>query len=69
MGETTYGLACTVGLRDLKAAKSWQPLTQFLVSNPATAEKSDGDAMAASLSGVFPCEGQKAGTKLGNEWR
>ena len=31
---------------------------QFLVSNPDMAEKSYGDAMAASLSQAFPCQPQ-----------
>ena len=33
-------------------------LDQFLVSNPDMAEKSYGDAMAASLSQAFPCQPQ-----------
>jgi hypothetical protein len=33
-------------------------LDQFLASNPDTAEKSYGDAMAASLSRAFPCQTQ-----------
>jgi hypothetical protein len=33
-------------------------LDQFLVSNPDMADKSYGDAMAASLSRSFPCQAQ-----------
>jgi hypothetical protein len=33
-------------------------LDQFLVSNPNMAEKTYGDAMAASLSRAFPCQAQ-----------
>jgi hypothetical protein len=35
-------------------------LDQFLVSNPDMAEKSYGDAMAASLRRAFPCQAQQA---------
>jgi hypothetical protein len=41
-------------------------LNQFLASNPDTAEKSHGDAMAASLSKAFPCSlgGDEAPTQF-----
>ena len=39
-----------------KGGQVMAALDQFLVSNPALAEKSYGDAMAASLSRAFPCQ-------------
>jgi hypothetical protein len=42
----------------LKGGQVMTNLDQFLVSNPDMAEKSYGDAMAASLSRAFPCEAQ-----------
>jgi hypothetical protein len=41
-----------------KGAQVMAALDQFLVSNPDMAEKSYGDAMAASLSRAFPCQPQ-----------
>ena len=42
----------------LKGAQVMTTLDQFLVGNPDMAEKSYGDAMAASLSRAFPCQAQ-----------
>ena len=42
----------------LKGGQVMTTLDQFLASNPDKAEKSYGDAMAASLSRAFPCEAQ-----------
>ena len=42
----------------LKGGQVMATLDQFLVSNPDMAEKSYGDAMAASLSRAFPCQTQ-----------
>jgi|ERR1700722_351420 hypothetical protein len=42
----------------LKGGQVMTTLDQFLVSNPDVAEKSYGDAMAASLSQAFPCQTQ-----------
>jgi hypothetical protein len=42
----------------LKGGQVMSALEQFLVSNPDMAEKSYGDAMAASLSRAFPCQTQ-----------
>ena len=42
----------------LKGGQVMTTLDQFLVSNPDMAEKSYGDAMAASLSRAFPCQTQ-----------
>jgi hypothetical protein len=42
----------------LKGGQVMTALDQFLVSNPDMAEKSYGDAMAASLSRGFPCQTQ-----------
>jgi Rap1a immunity proteins len=41
-----------------KGGQVMAALDQFLVSNPDMAEKSYGDAMAASLSRAFPCQPQ-----------
>ena len=41
-----------------KGGQVMAALDQFLVSNPDLAEKSYGDAMAASLSRAFPCQPQ-----------
>jgi hypothetical protein len=41
-----------------KGGQVMAALDQFLVSNPDMAEKSYGDAMAASLSRAFPCPPQ-----------
>jgi Rap1a immunity proteins len=41
-----------------KGGQVMAALDQFLVSNPDMAEKSYGDAMAASLSQAFPCQPQ-----------
>ena len=42
----------------LKGGQVMTTLDQFLRSNPDMAEKSYGDAMAASLSRTFPCRAQ-----------
>ena len=42
----------------LKGDQVMTTLEQFVVSNPDMPEKSYGDAMAASLSRVFPCQTQ-----------
>ena len=42
----------------LKGGEVMTTLDQFLVSNSDMAEKSYGDAMAASLSRAFPCQAQ-----------
>jgi hypothetical protein len=42
----------------LKGGQVMTTLDQFLGSNPDMAEKSYGDAMAASLSRAFPCQTQ-----------
>jgi hypothetical protein len=42
----------------LKGGQVMTTLDQFLASNPDLAEKSYGDAMAASLSRAFPCQAQ-----------
>jgi hypothetical protein len=42
----------------LKGGQVMTTLDQFLASNPDMAEKSYGDAMAASLSRAFPCQAQ-----------
>ena len=42
----------------LKGGQVMTTLDQFLVSNPDMAEKSYGDATAASLSRAFPCQTQ-----------
>jgi Ssp1 endopeptidase immunity protein Rap1a len=42
----------------LKGGQVMTTLDQFLVSNPDMAEKTYGDAMAASLSRAFPCQAQ-----------
>ena len=42
----------------LKGGQVMTTLDQFLASNPNFAEKSYGDAMAASLSRAFPCQTQ-----------
>jgi hypothetical protein len=44
--------------RGLKGGDVMTTLDQFLVSNSDMAEKSYGDAMAASLSRAFPCQAQ-----------
>jgi hypothetical protein len=44
--------------RGLKGGQVMTTLDQFLVSNPNMAEKTYGDAMAASLSRAFPCQAQ-----------
>jgi Rap1a immunity proteins len=41
-----------------KGGQVMATLDQFLVSNPDLAERSYGDAMAASLSRAFPCQAQ-----------
>ena len=43
---------------ELKGGQVMTALDQFLASNPDMAEKSYGDAMAASLSRAFPCQAQ-----------
>jgi Rap1a immunity proteins len=40
----------------LKGGQVMSALDQFLASNPDLAEKSYGDAMAASLSRAYPCQ-------------
>jgi hypothetical protein len=42
----------------LKGGQVMAALDQFLASNPNFAEKTYGDAMAISLSRVFPCPAQ-----------
>jgi hypothetical protein len=42
----------------LKGGQVMTTLDQFLTSNPDMAERSYGDAMAASLSRAFPCQTQ-----------
>jgi hypothetical protein len=44
----------------LKGGQVMTTLDQFLVSNPDMAEKTYGDAMAASLSRAFPCQAHAA---------
>jgi hypothetical protein len=42
----------------LKGGQVVTALEQFVVSHPDKAEKTYGEAMAASLSRAFPCQAQ-----------